>query len=971
MKKGFQIKTANNILISSFNTSSGESKGFTFNENLTINLNDFYELSFSFSSEIPEVGINPIKILKIGSKLKLIIDENENNVIELIINSISPEIKNKRIVYNANAIDYASYTFTKNNVGLNLNTFEDIDFLEKTEDKTSNIFTIGSYILMRGNLTPDREFENQYTLEQEINFNSFLTKVDGKLSGILKYTKGIDTEEFDLGPTSLPFSGAFPNGIQFRIFIDNSILRYQIFSQGAELDLENGSYEYNIEQISKESEPEILGWKINRDDIRLIFQNLNLEVSSSNTYNALVELAKVSNSFLKFNYADKEIKFVSKNDVSFIKNYKLTLESNLEDISTSFSLDEFYPILYVLGGEDEFGIAVSMIPEVPETVFDFFRNWDSPNNEITISNSNSFYTNAYYGDSGWKEKVDAAGELEEKKVLDFIRIADQLPYLDSFIFNLNYFLENNIISEQDYDEIWDKIYNDLRKINYSFQYWTKRKYQIEWEINKRIIDLLNISEQVVKDTEFNTFIERMRSLKEILLTETSTGDQNVIIGTFEVGTNHTIVDMPASREWVRPRTLLIDGIGSITLNGTTWKGSSGSTEYWLENFSADSNGFLTYNIKKRDQITITETTTSWVSISFVSNPTFTISNTFDNMTLEEFNLISTASVNDTLRTLADNKYYRYEESSFTYTQNEPIQTVTKDNSNRLSQVRIRYNSLEVEQYFYYNLFEIMRSYGGINFIDKKTDYYWDLISDYIKERDELIQSLFEKEEQLETLSGQDKIYKESEIEYIKTIIESLKAAVGTWTIELGELVEAESDHEDGKYTLFYNIWKENLNGYNIWRANQTPVVPDNNTDNILKSFEAIKKDKQNFWFELKNDFGQFLSEGYYENEIETDPLRLYAQGILYAQDFQTINYDYSGSYIDLSKILGQNITDIFPGDLVSIKLPELDIVKNTPNQLQVTSIIKELRNPSGIGVQLQKIDKTENVLQRILLDLQK
>jgi hypothetical protein len=85
-------------------------------------------------------------------------------------------------------------------------------------------------------------------------------------------------------------------------------------------------------------------------------------VSSSNTYNALVELALLLNSFLLIDYENKVFDLVSKDDDIFRKNYLLTPEFNLQNLSLDYNGDSLAPILYVIGGEDELGITVSMIP---------------------------------------------------------------------------------------------------------------------------------------------------------------------------------------------------------------------------------------------------------------------------------------------------------------------------------------------------------------------------------------------------------------------------------------------------------------------------------------------------------------------------------------------------------------------------------------------------------------------------------
>jgi hypothetical protein len=104
----------------------------TFNENLTQDENNNFTLSFSISQNYKDYfpqNFNLFEYLKIGRRLILEKPKTEEEIL-FTIESISPEGRNKDIIWNIVAKDYISYNFSKNNIGLNINTFESDDYLK-------------------------------------------------------------------------------------------------------------------------------------------------------------------------------------------------------------------------------------------------------------------------------------------------------------------------------------------------------------------------------------------------------------------------------------------------------------------------------------------------------------------------------------------------------------------------------------------------------------------------------------------------------------------------------------------------------------------------------------------------------------------------------------------------------------------------------------------------------------------------
>jgi len=131
--KGFKLYIYNNqkseFLFSSYEPDSPVNKSLTFNETLEEHENNQFTLSFSFAKNLPNIPNNALDLtgfLRIGRVLKLECENHDgNNYIDFIITSISPVGKTDNIVYEVSAQDYASFRFSRNNIGLTFDSIED------------------------------------------------------------------------------------------------------------------------------------------------------------------------------------------------------------------------------------------------------------------------------------------------------------------------------------------------------------------------------------------------------------------------------------------------------------------------------------------------------------------------------------------------------------------------------------------------------------------------------------------------------------------------------------------------------------------------------------------------------------------------------------------------------------------------------------------------------------------------------
>lgn len=128
------------------------------------------------------------------------------------------------------------------------------------------------------------------------------------------------------------------------------------------------------------------------------FYQYNISVSDSNTYNALVELANISDTFMRIDYENRIINFIHRDNYDNVldQNYTLKEGFNLLQSDVAYDGESLYGMFYINGGTDE-------------------------NDE-------------------------------------FVTLSDQVRQKDNFLFDFSFFQEKGIISEQDLIDINKLIY---------------------------------------------------------------------------------------------------------------------------------------------------------------------------------------------------------------------------------------------------------------------------------------------------------------------------------------------------------------------------------------------------------------------------------------------------------------------------------------------------------------------------------
>ena len=124
------------ILLADF---PAQSDTITFNEELTEEENDRYVLNFSLPEKVDNINFQPL--INIGRPLWLHFSSPVRSV-RMVIVSYNYDYAKENKIYNIEAQDYASYVFSRNNVGLTLDTIHDeifLDWLNTTVAPTINL----------------------------------------------------------------------------------------------------------------------------------------------------------------------------------------------------------------------------------------------------------------------------------------------------------------------------------------------------------------------------------------------------------------------------------------------------------------------------------------------------------------------------------------------------------------------------------------------------------------------------------------------------------------------------------------------------------------------------------------------------------------------------------------------------------------------------------------------------------------
>lgn len=732
------------ILLTNFDSSENLNGGITFNESLSEEENDNYNLSFSIAEKVN--GISLEKLIAIGRPLWLY-TYNPNKAIRMVISSFRVTIAPENNIYEISAQDYASYAFSRNNAGLTLNTIEDEDFLDWLEletPSTTTITNIAKYVLERGWLQKTE---------------------DSTISGWVSSVVG-----------------------------DNKIV--------------------------------------------------NLDVSGSNTYNALLDLASLSNMQLRFNYENETITFIDRESETLDKNYTLRRDFNLQNFDISYNGDNMSSIFYVDAAEDEFG----------------FRTL----------------------------------------------LSEETEYEDNFLFDFNYFRSKDLISESDLTFIENKINVDLKKINDSLYTASGDRSSHLGLIRQARTRIESIAEILAAPEKFDDYAQRFLDFQSQFFRPSLGTKQVAVTDNFKV-LNVFWNEVRSNFEVIFPIRFNYFGIN------------------YVQQEAGQSVTINPYGFKIEIFFEAGANRVPWPSSD--SDPKLYL-------------------------LITDEGDVEFDIRRF-----------------RINSVNIQFNLSENQTVFdfIYPYFTLLNEFDGQNAITKELERMQNDVQIFEDFRDEdeiellcLIGNNPNATGCEDVVFSDDPVINEQRITFLGSRIEDYKAAIGEELPE-GAFIP-------GKFTLILDTFEKYLSGdETISLAQYTrPATPAT----IMSIYREAFKDKQQFWYDLKEDRQHIFIEGYYENDFETNVVSLKAQAEAAFTDHNKPLEDFNLSYIDLSDIVGIDIQDISVGDFVTLKEEKLKVVTTEESKLKVAGISRVLRDKGNISLTIFRYNMINKIIEKIITDSQ-
>ena len=273
----------------------------------------------------------------------------------------------------------------------------------------------------------------------------------------------------------------------------------------------------------------------------------------------------------------------------------------------------------------------------------------------------------------------------------------------------------------------------------------------------------------------------------------------------------------------------------------------------------------------------------------------------------------------------------------------------------------------------YGYFDLLSLYRGSSYIQMRLDNLMESIKEYIDERVVVEDNLTVVQSELVYASDPERKALEAQIAALEKDLNTYKAVVGNWTYEKDtskpeeDTIKLIEGNETGRLTIFYEFFSEFLTKY----ENTDEKIEIDKEDSIYYKYKELQKDKNDFWFELKRDYGEYLYEGFYENTIEVNSWNLLLQALKTIKYHQTPSEEYSLTYIDGSQILGKEIELIKVGDYIKIRSEKLGLVESESNEIQVTAISRSLRDFSNIQLTVNQTRRTDSIIENLISGLNK
>ncbi len=549
-----------------------------------------------------------------------------------------------------------------------------------------------------------------------------------------------------------------------------------------------------------------------------------------------------------------------------------------------------------------------------------FDNYNNIKPFIKASSLEEINVDTYdpVNDGFYKDIFKLEKNEESRPSSETIEILNNVPYIDSFLLDLEYYINTNIISSAAARDIKDRIYNDLRKINYELQFLRYTKRNLEGSISTKEGSLNNYSE-ILGTISTDDYVENEQKLKFEFMSVEKNPDLLTIedFDYFNILKNYNGAREPEVRY-----QKLID-----------------ERNLFLVDFFEDSKKILELNLKlESDSLTEEEEISLKEEVAYLSEfyDSYIKRAGLSSSPLIEADFIIVNNV-DTSAALG------YIQGIATSDQDIVLLAGQTDESeNGLYRYSTTY------PYWVNYMSELQPTYGDgpLWFTKAAKGTYIDRVFMWIEGT--TWAEIFVKDLSDLKRTGQLEILIETYFKYL-------------------DLYRFVIIKKSLPHLTYFNYPRSSASeflesSYELWDLEFT---------GIKQKFITQDEIKQNFWFKLKSDYQDFLSEGFYENEVENDSISLYRQALETYKYYKRPNEEYSATYIDASDLIGQNIDLIEVGDVIKIAREPLGLSDYEENEIRVTNISRELRDKSNISLGVDNLKTMSSLIQKLISSVAK
>lgn len=384
----------NPILITDSNNLSSAA---TFEESMNILEHMKSTLSFKISDTLANGKTNSfMELVYPAAKFRLKLEDNDTfKIYDFIVKGISPEFYKDIIVYSVSLEDYASVIYSKEGQGLTLEytgTIEELgrEILLKTRKNLGYRGLNKNYLIFNTYTNLVNVSVKDYSLSLAEGLSGSITFSRQKDQGALNYNLYMNALAIPSTKTTVSITQLDSNGlviststpvdvtaiglITIPFLLSSGAAYYRInFTNIGTGKLSLTDFKLNL-QITPAIQAIIdQGLKISDSfDINdfkgelgdtSYYKKVTLSLSNSNLYNALIELAKVFNAELVFDYIGKSINFLNKDTAFQYKGLKFSPTFNLMSLSREENTDELNSVLNVTGNSNVYSIFPTMTSE--------------------------------------------------------------------------------------------------------------------------------------------------------------------------------------------------------------------------------------------------------------------------------------------------------------------------------------------------------------------------------------------------------------------------------------------------------------------------------------------------------------------------------------------------------------------------------------------------------------------------------